>query len=222
MAGSSPAFVWLIAAARPLEAAPRSGRPAPAAPSSLFTALLVTTAPAVVCLERAPVRRLARLHARPVLRQSHRRPHLHAWLAALPRLAQPARRGAVFHQSGGTGRGSRPAGRIGCWSCQSSDSSLRLVKWRRRVIAPHLCCSGCRCRSTHTPSPGDRSPSTSHCGGRIPGTTPATGWKCCPSSRISLGFLVAWLMRQAERRWPRRARCILLAAMVLILVDSSS
>ncbi len=66
-----------------------------------------------------------------------------------------------------------------------------------------------------------RSPSSSPSGGRIPGTTPATAWKCCPSSALALGFLTAWLIGLAEKRWPRSAQLILLAGIVLILVNSS-
>jgi hypothetical protein len=47
------------------------------------------------------------------------------------------------------------------------------------------------------------------------------GMEMLPIFGLSLGFLVAWLMGLAEKRWPRPAQLILLAAMVLILVDCS-
>ncbi len=47
------------------------------------------------------------------------------------------------------------------------------------------------------------------------------GMEMLPIFGLSLGFLVAWLMGLAEKRWPRPAQLILLAAMVLILVNCS-
>jgi hypothetical protein len=45
------------------------------------------------------------------------------------------------------------------------------------------------------------------------------GMEMLPIFALSLGFLVAWLIGLAEKRWPRNAQLILLAAIVLILVD---
>jgi hypothetical protein len=42
-----------------------------------------------------------------------------------------------------------------------------------------------------------------------------------PIFGLSLGFLVAWLIGLAEKRWQRNAQLILLAAIVLILVGCS-
>ena len=46
------------------------------------------------------------------------------------------------------------------------------------------------------------------------------GMEMLPIFALSLGFLVAWLIALAEKRWPRNAQLILLASIVLILVDS--
>jgi hypothetical protein len=46
------------------------------------------------------------------------------------------------------------------------------------------------------------------------------GMEMLPIFALSLGFLVAWLLARAERRWPRNAQLILLASMVLIMVDA--
>ena len=46
------------------------------------------------------------------------------------------------------------------------------------------------------------------------------GMEMLPIFALSLGFLVARLITRAEHRWPRHAQLILLAAMVLIMVDS--
>ena len=48
------------------------------------------------------------------------------------------------------------------------------------------------------------------------------GMEMLPIFGLSLGFLVAWLMGLMEKRWPREASLILLAAMVLIIVDCSA
>jgi hypothetical protein len=47
------------------------------------------------------------------------------------------------------------------------------------------------------------------------------GMEMLPIFGLSLGFLVAWLIGLAEKRWPRNAQLILLAAIVLILVGCS-
>ncbi len=46
------------------------------------------------------------------------------------------------------------------------------------------------------------------------------GMEMLPVFALSLGFLVARLLTRTEQRWPRHAQLILLAAMVLIMVDS--
>ena len=48
------------------------------------------------------------------------------------------------------------------------------------------------------------------------------GMEMLPIFALSLGFLVAWLITRAESRWPRHAQLILLAAMVLIMVDTAA
>ncbi|MFZ0630075.1 MAG: glycosyltransferase family 39 protein [Acidobacteriaceae bacterium] len=48
------------------------------------------------------------------------------------------------------------------------------------------------------------------------------GMEMLPIFALSVGFLVAWFLTRAERRWPRHAQLILLAAMVLILLDTFS
>jgi hypothetical protein len=48
------------------------------------------------------------------------------------------------------------------------------------------------------------------------------GMEMLPIFALSLGFLVAWLLALIEKRWPRSAPLLLLAAIVLILVDSSA
>jgi hypothetical protein len=48
------------------------------------------------------------------------------------------------------------------------------------------------------------------------------GMEMLPAFALSLGFLVARLIAQAEVRWPRQAPLVLLAAIVLILLDSSA
>lgn len=48
------------------------------------------------------------------------------------------------------------------------------------------------------------------------------GMEMLPAFALSLGFLVARLIGQAERRWPRHAQLILLAAIVLILLDTAA
>lgn len=45
------------------------------------------------------------------------------------------------------------------------------------------------------------------------------GMEMLPIFALSLGFLVAWLISLAEKRWPRHAQLILLASIVLIMVD---
>jgi len=47
------------------------------------------------------------------------------------------------------------------------------------------------------------------------------GMEMLPIFGLSLGFLVAWLITLAEKRWPRNAQLILLASIVLILVNCS-
>jgi hypothetical protein len=47
------------------------------------------------------------------------------------------------------------------------------------------------------------------------------GMEMLPIFGLSLGFLVAWLIGLAEKRWPSNAQLILLASIVLILVNSS-
>ena len=147
----------------------------------LFTAMLLTAPTPLVRLERTPVRRLARLHARPVLRQSHRRPHLHPRSAALSGLAQHARRGALLPQVRRDGRCSRLARAIDSSSSSSPEPQPHSGSGGRSVSLLS-CCYGCPCPFTRTPSRRDRSPSSSPSGGRTPSTTPATAWKCCPSS----------------------------------------
>jgi hypothetical protein len=48
------------------------------------------------------------------------------------------------------------------------------------------------------------------------------GMEMLPAFALSLGFLVARLITRTEKRWPRHAPLILLAAMVLIILDSSA
>jgi hypothetical protein len=48
------------------------------------------------------------------------------------------------------------------------------------------------------------------------------GMEMLPAFALSLGFLVARLIARAEVRWPRQAPLLLLAAIVLILLDSSA
>ena len=43
-----------------------------------------------------------------------------------------------------------------------------------------------------------------------------------PAFALSLGFLVARLITQAERRWPRHAPLVLLAAIVIILINTAT
>ena len=47
------------------------------------------------------------------------------------------------------------------------------------------------------------------------------GMEMLPGFALGLGFLVAWLIDRFESRWSRHAQLILLAAMVLIFVDSA-
>lgn len=48
------------------------------------------------------------------------------------------------------------------------------------------------------------------------------GMEMLPAFALSLGFLVARLVTRAETRWPRHAQLLLLAAMVLVMVDSAT
>jgi Dolichyl-phosphate-mannose-protein mannosyltransferase len=48
------------------------------------------------------------------------------------------------------------------------------------------------------------------------------GMEMLPIFALSLGFFVAWLIALTEKRWPRYAPLILLAAIVLIIVDCSA
>jgi hypothetical protein len=48
------------------------------------------------------------------------------------------------------------------------------------------------------------------------------GMEMLPAFALSLGFLVARLITRAQVRWPRHAPLILLAAIVLIILDSSA
>ena len=48
------------------------------------------------------------------------------------------------------------------------------------------------------------------------------GMEMLPIFALSLGFLIAWLMALTEKRWPRYAPLILLAAIVLIILDASA
>ena len=48
------------------------------------------------------------------------------------------------------------------------------------------------------------------------------GMEMLPIFALSLGFLVAWLLMLLEKRWPRTAPLLLLAAIVLILLDAST
>jgi hypothetical protein len=48
------------------------------------------------------------------------------------------------------------------------------------------------------------------------------GMEMLPAFALSLGFLVAWLIGRAERRWPRHAPLLLLASILLIIVDASA
>jgi hypothetical protein len=48
------------------------------------------------------------------------------------------------------------------------------------------------------------------------------GMEMLPIFGLSLGFLVAWLLGLTEKRWPRSSQLLLLAAIVLILLDSSA
>lgn len=47
------------------------------------------------------------------------------------------------------------------------------------------------------------------------------GMEMLPGFALGLGFLAAWLIGRAERRWRQHAQLILLGAIVLILVDSA-
>jgi hypothetical protein len=48
------------------------------------------------------------------------------------------------------------------------------------------------------------------------------GMEMLPVFALSLGFLVAWLLSRAEKRWPRHAQLILLASIVLIMLDTAA
>jgi hypothetical protein len=48
------------------------------------------------------------------------------------------------------------------------------------------------------------------------------GMELLPAFALSLGFLVARLITQAERRWPRHAPLVLLAAIVIILINTAT
>jgi len=95
-----------------------------------------------------------------------------------------------------------------------------LVKWRRRCILPVLL--------LWMPAPFY---AYSIAYGSVPIHIPLWwphswyntryGMEMLPAFALSLGFLVARLLSQAERRWQRHAQLILLAAIVLILVDTA-
>ena len=95
-----------------------------------------------------------------------------------------------------------------------------LVKWRRRCILPLLL--------LWMPAPFY---AYSIAYGSVPIHIPLWwphswyntryGMEMLPAFALSLGFLVTRLISQAERRWRRHAQLILLAAIVLILVDTA-
>jgi hypothetical protein len=47
------------------------------------------------------------------------------------------------------------------------------------------------------------------------------GMELLPAFALAIGFVVAWLIARAEKRWPRHAQLVLLAAIVAILVNSA-
>ena len=47
------------------------------------------------------------------------------------------------------------------------------------------------------------------------------GMELLPAFALAIGFVVAWLIARAEKRWPRHAQLILLASIVLIFVNAA-
>jgi hypothetical protein len=122
------------------------------------------------------LRRLALLCARALLGQGHRDAHLRAGLPPHPGWHNPWVSLLFFMKAA---RWTRRA----AWGNTLLALSLLGTAWawltaRRRAFCGRCCC-GCRFPSTRTRWPTGRCPSFCPSGGRTPGTTRATEWRCC-------------------------------------------